>query len=143
MNRLPPSASRCAAALGVAALILAGCVTPPPTPTEAPPAPPPRESDVLAQDRDFAIVVVQRGETLATLAQKYLGDANRGWWIAEFNNVEQAQPGQELVIPLRNRNVYGVYAGGYQAIPILCYHRFGPNRSAMTLTQPAFEQQME
>jgi hypothetical protein len=148
MSRPHPSASagpslrRIAGALGLAALILAGCAAPPPAPP-AEDAPPPRETDILASDREFAIVVVQRGETLAALAQKYLGDPGKGWWIAEFNGIEQVQAGQEVVIPLRNRNVYGVYASGFQTIPILCYHRFGANKSAMTVTQPAFEQQMD
>ena len=42
--------------------------------------------------------------------------------------------GQDVVIPLRPRNPIGVYANGFQTVPILCYHRFGPNRSAMTVT---------
>src|SRR5262245_14147239 len=131
------------ALLLAAALVIAGCAAPPPAPPAEEPPPPPRETDVLGQDRDFAIVVVQRGENLASLAQRYLGDASKAWWIGEFNGVEQVQPGQEVVIPLRNRNIYGVYASGFQTIPILCYHRFGPSRNAMTVTQQGFEQQMD
>jgi peptidoglycan/xylan/chitin deacetylase (PgdA/CDA1 family) len=131
-----------ASALLLAALIVQGCATPPaPSPAEA--EAPPRETVVLGQDRDFAIVVVQRGEDLASLAQRYLGDASKGWWISEFNGIEKVQAGQEVVIPLRARNPFGVYATGFQTVPILCYHRFGPNRSAMTVTASAFEAQME
>jgi len=131
-------------ALGVlaAALIVQGCATPPP-PAEQEPPPPPRETVVIGQDKDFAIVVVQRGEDLASLAQHYLGDAKKSWWIAEFNGIDKVQAGQELVIPLRARNPYGVYATGFQTVPILTYHRFGPNRSAMTVTGPGFEAQMD
>jgi peptidoglycan/xylan/chitin deacetylase (PgdA/CDA1 family) len=125
-----------------AALIVQGCVTPPPPAAEPEPAPP-RETVVIGQDKDFTIVVVQRGEDLASLAQHYLGDAKKSWWIAEFNGIDRVQAGQEVVIPLRARNPYGVYASGFQTVPILCYHRFGPNRSAMTLTAQSFEAQMD
>ena len=37
-------------------------------------------------------------------------------------------PGRSSSIPLRLRNPVGVYANGYQTIPILCYHRFGSAR---------------
>ena len=134
---------RRAAGLLVAALIVQGCATPPPPPAAESEPPPPQETVVIGQDRDFAIVVVQRGEDLASLAQRYLGDPRKSWWIAEFNGIDRVQAGQEVVIPLRARNPYGVYANGFQTIPILCYHRFGANRSAMTVTGAAFEAQME
>jgi peptidoglycan/xylan/chitin deacetylase (PgdA/CDA1 family) len=133
---------RHAAAVLAAALIVQGCATPPP-PAAEPEAPPPRETVVIGQDKDFTIVVVQRGEDLASLAQHYLGDAKKSWWIAEFNGIDRVQAGQEVVIPLRARNPYGVYASGFQTVPILCYHRLGPNRSSMTVTAQAFEAQME
>ena len=133
---------RCAAAGLAAVLIVQGCATPPPPPPAEPEAPR-TESVVIGQDKDFAIVVVQRGQDLASLAQHYLGDAKKSWWIAEFNGIDRVQAGQEVVIPLRARNPYGVYAAGFQTVPILTYHRFGPNRSAMTVTAPAFEAQME
>jgi peptidoglycan/xylan/chitin deacetylase (PgdA/CDA1 family) len=133
---------RHAAAVLAAVLIVQGCATPPP-PAAEPEPPPPRETVVIGQDKDFTIVVVQRGEDLASLAQHYLGDAKKSWWIAEFNGIDRVQAGQEVVIPLRARNPYGVYANGFQTVPILCYHRFGPTRSSMTLTAQAFEAQME
>jgi len=125
----------------IAGLLIAGCATPPSLPS-APEAPAPRAA-LLARDSDFAVVMAQGGDTLASLAERYLGDAGKSWWIAEFNNVDHPEPGRVIVIPLRARNPLGVYASGFQTIPILCYHRFGSNRSAMTMTPSAFEAQME
>jgi peptidoglycan/xylan/chitin deacetylase (PgdA/CDA1 family) len=141
--RLPRSDPRWRALLGLVAalLIVAGCAAPPPRPPE-PPAPPPAKAE-LGRDRDFAIVVAQPGDDFASLAERYLGDAGKAWWIAEFNNIDQVSAGQSLVIPLRARNPIGVHANGYQTVPILCYHRFGPNRSSMTITASSFEAQME
>ena len=98
---------------------------------------------VVARDDDYAIVTAQRGDTLASLAQRYLGDAGRAWWIAQFNNVTSARPGQILVVPLHIRNPLGVYANGYQTIPILCYHRFGTHSSKLNVAPSAFEAQMD
>src|SRR6185295_15189900 len=108
-------------------LIFEGCAAPPPRETPAEP-PPQRMSALLARDRDFAVVIAQPGDTFASLAERYLGDAGKAWWIAEFNGVDHPEAGRDVVIPLRARNPLGVYAQGFQAIPILCYHRFGPNR---------------
>jgi peptidoglycan/xylan/chitin deacetylase (PgdA/CDA1 family) len=144
-KRSPPKPDldwRGLALLVAVALIAAGCAAPPPRPPE-PEALPSAPPVLLARDHDFAIVVAQAGDDFASLAERYIGDANKGWWISEFNNVDRVQPGQELVIPLRARNAIGVYASGFQTIPILCYHRFGPNKSAMMMTPASFEAQME
>ena len=133
-------------ALAVAALaVLAGCATaPPPTAGPAPAAAPAADGGpLLARDDDFAVVTVQPGDTLASLAQRYAGDAGRAWWIEEFNNVTAVRPGQVVVVPLRVRNPTGVQATGYQTIPILCYHRFGAKASKLTVTGAAFEAQMD
>lgn len=133
--------------LGLAAVVLlvAACAAPTPRPVEpvptAPVAPPPKVE--LGRDQDFAIVIAQPDDDFAKLAQRYLGDARKAWWIAEFNNVDQVVPGEDLVIPLRARNPIGVFPTGYQTVTILCYHRFGPTRSAMTVTPAAFEAQMD
>lgn len=127
----------------VVTMIIQGCAAPPPLLTPPPEPPPVRTSALLARDRDFAVVIAQPGDNLATLAERYLSDAKKSWWIAEFNGIDHVAPGQELVIPLRARNPVGVYANGFQTVPILTYHRFGLNRSAMTVAPNAFEAQME
>ena len=89
----------------VAAIVLAGCAeTPQRPPVEPEPATTSQEGLVLARDESFAIVVVGSGEDLSTLAQHYLGDRSKRWWISEFNNIDKVQPGQtvagaELVRP--------------------------------------------
>jgi peptidoglycan/xylan/chitin deacetylase (PgdA/CDA1 family) len=135
-----------ARSIGAALLaLLASCATPPPPPPEAPPppAPPVDPGPVLGRDNDYVIVSVRSGETTASLAERYLGDAGKAWWIAQFNNATTLREGQIVVIPLRQRNPIGVFANGYQTVPILCYHRFGMKTSKLNVTPAAFEQQMD
>ncbi len=119
-NRTVRSRSLALRAVVVLALAIAGCATPPPPAPEAP-APvfvaPPDAGPVINRDEDFAIVAVRDGDTLAQLAERYLGDAGKAWWIAQFNGVTAVRAGQTIVIPLRMRNAVGVYANGYQTIP--------------------------
>ena len=128
-----------------ALLLVAGCATPPPPGTGPQPMPVvvDEPGPVVARSDEYVIVSVQASDTLDTLAKRYLGDAGKAWWIAQFNNVTSVRAGQILVVPLRQRNPLGVVATGYQAIPILCYHRFGPRATKLNVTPQAFEQQME
>ncbi len=137
------------ALIGVAlTAILVGCVqappreTPPPPPFVAPVVVPREEGPVLARDAEFAVVVVQPGEDLAQLAQRWLGDRSRRAAIAEFNQVDEAKAGQSVAIPLKNRNPFGVGLAGAPAITILSYHRFGPRANTLTVTPAAFEAQL-
>ncbi len=136
--RCLPISGRFAAALLAVAFTVLGCAAPRPAPTAVSESGP-----VIARDQDFVIVRAQSGDDLAALAERYLGDPRNAWWIAEFNGIEQIRSGQDVVIPLRPRNSVGVYASGIQTVPILCYHRFGSNRSKLTVTPAAFEAQME
>ena len=134
------------AALAVIVVLgLAACATPPPPAPEPEPVamPAPDPGPVVARDDDFAIVTARAGDTLATLAQRYLGDASRAWWIAQFNNLTTVRAGQIVVVPLRIRNPLGVYANGYQTIPILCYHRFGSRAAKLNVSPASFEAQMD
>ena len=125
--------------------LLASCATPPPPAPEAPPppAPPSDPGPVIGRDDDFVIVTVRAGETPVSLAERYLGDAGKAWWITQANGGATLREGQVVVIPLRQRNAIGVFANGYQTVPILCYHRFGTKTSKLNVTPAAFEQQME
>ena len=147
---LPPfamAASRLAA-LAIA-IALAGCVQAPPReapaaaePFVAPATVPDDEGPVLARNAEFVVVVVQPGEDLARLAERWLGDRSRRTVIAEFNHLDEVKAGQTIAIPLKNRNPFGIRAGSLPAITILCYHRFGSRPSSMTVTPQAFEAQM-
>ena len=97
---------------------------------------------LLARDDRYAIVVAQAGDTLAALAQRWLGDVTRRDAIAKFNGIDEARAGQAVAIPLKPADAKGVAASGVQAVTILCYHRFGAKPSALTVTPQAFEAQM-
>lgn len=97
---------------------------------------------VVAQNDRFIVLIARRGDSLRSLAQRYLGDADKDWMIAEFNDITRTTPGQELVIPLIAVNPVGVYGNGYQTVPILCYHRFGPKPGRMVVTPEAFAEQL-
>ena len=132
--------------VGAALLALvASCATPPPPPPEQPPPVPPAvdPGPVVGRDNDYVIVSARSGETMASLAERYLGDAGKAWWIAQFNGITTVRAGQTIVIPLRIRNAIGVYANGYQTIPILCYHRFGVRETKLNVAPAAFEAQMD
>ncbi len=133
-------------ALCTLALALAGCATSPPPAPEmpAPVVAAPRDAGpVIGRDEDFVVVIAHAGDTFSSLAERYLGDAEKSWWISQFNGPTGVHAGQVVAIPLRPRNPLGVEASGYQTVPILCYHRFGTRSTKLTVSPAAFEQQMD
>ncbi len=148
---MPVSHLRSWLVLAATVAVLGGCATPAVPPaadtTPAPPpavaAPPPARGPVIARSDDFAIVLARVGDTPAILAERYLGDATRAWWLTEYNGDAPLQPGQYVVVPLKSRNPTGIRTGGYQTVPILCYHRFGSRGSRLTVTGQDFQAQME
>ncbi|WP_157269375.1 polysaccharide deacetylase family protein [Azohydromonas aeria] len=156
---------RCGAALAGATLAwgLGGCVTAPPTALAPPPvralqapAPPPppvravkppapraTAGQVLARSERFVIYAPAAGETLRAVAARFLGSEDAAWSIAELNGVEQAEAGRALALPLQAPNPLGVRADGYQTVPILCYHRFGPGSGKMVVSSASFAAQLD
>ncbi|MEO8303531.1 MAG: polysaccharide deacetylase family protein [Betaproteobacteria bacterium] len=142
---MPSSARRGLSTLGwiVVALIVHGCATPPPRPPAPEPVARVDGARVLGRDEDFAIVVPRAGDDAASLAQQYLGDPRKDWWITEYSGGAEIRPGQAVVIPLKPHNAIGVYHDGFQTVPVLCYHRFGSRASKLTVTPAAFTAQMD
>lgn len=92
---------------------------------------------------DFIATTSKPGDTFESLAKKYLHDASMGWTIAEFNELNTLQPGQDILIPLEPYRPGGLSFDGYQTVPILTYHNFSTNNSnKMTVVESNFEAQM-
>ena len=130
---------RSALALSLA-LILCACATSPTSPGDrAKPAP----DSAIHRSNDFIVLTASKGDTPASLALRHLGSAAKAWVIEDFNNTRELTPGREVVIPLGTPNPTGVYTNGYQTVPILCYHRFGNDKSKMVVSPDDFARQME
>ena len=123
------------------AIALNACSTAPTAPVEH--SSKPIVETTVQRSKDFVVLKASRGDTAATLARRYLDDATKYWVIEDFNNTKNFAPGQEVVIPLSLPNPIGVYATGYQTVPILCYHRFGSDTSKMVVAPDDFARQME
>ncbi len=102
-----------------------------------------KNSHVRVYD-DFVIVKTIAKDTLSSLSAKYLKDPNKGWLIAEFNQITRIIPGQELIIPLSPFNKGGLKVDGYQTVPILVYHNFSKTSAEKTtLAEDDFDAQMK
>lgn len=140
-----------AAGLLAAAAVLAGCASAPapsapapaPASPDAPPSAPPDTGGEIARNARYALYRPAPGETLATIAQRYLGSADRQWEIEDANEDAPPAGARVLAIPLRTPNPVAVSADGYRAVPILCWHRVGPGVSRMTIAPDRFAEQLE
>lgn len=133
--------------LGVAGACIAQTAAVP-----APATPPPPAAAALAESRPGAmaqvigrterllIVLPAAGDTAAGLAERFLGRADRAWWLGDADKPIAA--GQPLVVPLQHPNPTGFARGQVQTLPILAYHRFGPAASPMQVTPAQFEAQL-
>lgn len=92
-------------------------------------------------------VIVQPTDTYAWLAQRFLGDANKGGVIQDYNEREPNPPTayQALTIPLQQWKIGGVDANTFQVVPLLTYHQFttGSTKNRMVVTGANFEAQMK
>lgn len=92
----------------------------------------------------FVFVTPEPGTTLEALAREHLGDPALAWRIQEFNGLDGAVAGQELVIPLQPFRPGGLTAKGYQLVPVLAYHHFSKSnsRKKMVVGAKKFDSQM-
>jgi peptidoglycan/xylan/chitin deacetylase (PgdA/CDA1 family) len=104
---------------------------------------PARTDGVIAQNDRFVIYTVAAGDTLASLARRFLGYESLAWMIADANDTGKLEAGQSLIIPLTFTNRSGVHANGVQLVTVLCYHRFGRERNKMVTPVESFAAQLE
>jgi len=98
----------------------------------------------IFQSDEYIVYKLQKKETPATLAEKFLGDRKKSWVIEDANEDISFENNKIIIIPLKETNIGGLTANGFQVVPILCYHRFA-NHCKSPLCMPAhiFEQQMK
>jgi len=112
-----------------------GCATKPISTAPTPPR--------FHQSKDYVIYRTAPEDTAATLAKRFLGDAELSWIIEDANKMQPFIPEGHVIIPLRIRNKGGIFDKGVQQVPILCYHRFGNScESPLCVPEDVFERQM-
>lgn len=115
---------------------------PPPAPLPPPPPPPEILPEAFESD-DFIVTRARQGDTAATLAQRFLGEASKAWLIEDYTGSTRFEAGQTVVIPRREWNPAGVDESGYQIVPVLVYHNLGPQaKGRMLMAASRFEEQM-
>jgi peptidoglycan/xylan/chitin deacetylase (PgdA/CDA1 family) len=127
----------------ILAALVAACASTPPTAPVVPVAVAPGAGQVLGRDERFIVYDPGPADTLASLALRFLGDADRRWSIADFNEIDHVQVGKPVVIPLVPINPLAVQAHEYQTVPILCYHRFGGTKNRMIVSPAQFAAQLD
>jgi peptidoglycan/xylan/chitin deacetylase (PgdA/CDA1 family) len=138
-----------------AALMMAACAptttpssptatTTKPEKTPAPAQPPARRDAQFYESDDFIVTFARQGDTPSSLAARFLGDSAKAWMIEDYNDRKAFQTDQEVVIPKRPWNPSGVYANGFQLVPVLVYHNLAPEaKGRLVIAVSTFEQQMQ
>lgn len=140
------------ALLALCLFLSGGCATTTPSPSRAEPSPQEKPADretVPLTERehrsaDYTVINAISSDTYGSLASYYLGDKKLAYLIAEFNKNAPIIPGKEVVIPLKPVNPGGFNPGGYQTVPILCYHQLSQKKSSnkITVSEESFDRQM-
>jgi peptidoglycan/xylan/chitin deacetylase (PgdA/CDA1 family) len=100
-------------------------------------------TDEPVKGRGFVIVTVKPGDTFSSLAETYLKDSRKGWWIASYNDIQSISAGQKLVIPLTPITYGGLRTDGYQTVPILLYYQMASkSKNGRTTTARQFSNQL-
>jgi peptidoglycan/xylan/chitin deacetylase (PgdA/CDA1 family) len=96
------------------------------------------------QSKEYVVCRLQKKETSAALAEKYFGDRRKSWVIEDANEDISFEKNKIIIIPLKETNIGGLTANGFQVVPILCYHRFANHcNSPLCMPVHIFEQQMK
>ena len=92
---------------------------------------------------DYVLHQLKDNQNIEELARHYLGSTHAAWKIIDANPGKTFDPGDLLVIPLKEDPLGGLAENGYQTVPILCYHRFKSTcNSSLCVSTTTFEAQM-
>lgn len=125
-------------------ILVAGCATPFRGVMKDPPHTH-MSTDRVKISEDYAVILAAPSDTTyEALAERYLKDGNLAYIIADFNKNKDIRPDSKIVIPLKPANPGGLYPGGYQVVPVLCYHQFSKKktRTKIAVSAEMFDTQM-
>lgn len=90
----------------------------------------------MYQSKNYILYSRDRNDSLEKLARQYYGSEREIWRIEDA--YDQYSPGSAafVTVPLKEKNKGGLFADGYQTVPILCYHKFIPNDPSPLNTPP-------
>lgn len=124
--------------------LMAACVTPPEKASLQPVAEDSAPPSPQFQSDDYIIYTLQGGETVFTLAERFLGDRSKAWIIEQQNPGLSYEKGRVVVIPTKFENRGGLSLKGYQKVPVLCYHYFADTCNSSLCTKAVnFDNQMK
>lgn len=117
------------------AVIMTGCITPPAVLETPGPA--------VYRSVDYVVVQLESNTSPDQLATQFLNDSREAWRVEEANAGVRFEKGRTVVIPVHWRNKGGIYADGYQTVPILTYHRFDNDcQSPLCMPAAVFREQI-
>ncbi len=99
---------------------------------------------LIYKSSDYALYKVEKKESFAHIAKICLDSEKLAWKVKDANNLNALKKGSLVIVPLKEKNKGGLFENGYQSVPILCYHKFGPKRnSPLTMPSDIFDKQMK
>ncbi len=103
-----------------------------------------QHQSLIYKSNDYALCKLGNETSLSQLAKIYLGNEKWSWKIEDANDLSTLGEDSLVTVPLKDKNMGGLFEDGYQSVPILCYHKFSRDESS-PLTTPShiFEQQMK
>ncbi len=98
-------------------------------------------ASLVYQSKKYVLYPRDQGVALGDLARQYYGSEREIWRIEDAHDPHSPGGAAFITIPLKEKNKCGLFANGYQAVPILCYHKFVPNDPSPLNTPPGIFRQ--
>lgn len=93
------------------------------------------------QSKNYVLYPREQGVALGDLARRYYGSEREIWRIEDAHDPHSPGSAAFITIPLKEKNKGGLFADGYQTVPILCYHKFGSHNPSPLNTPPGIFRQ--
>nr|WP_319490543.1 polysaccharide deacetylase family protein [uncultured Desulfobacter sp.] len=95
------------------------------------------------QSKNYILYSRTRNDSLENLARRYYGSEKKIWRIEDAYDPNSPGSPAFITVPLKEKNKGGLFADGYQTVPILCYHKFiSDDPSPLSIPPDIFRQHM-